>query len=353
MKKLFSDIGAFIVEHKIFTIVTAALLVAVIVGLSVFCTLFNPELYRDRYSEGILASANDVKSATTYKRVVIFGVDGAGGYFGEGNVPQFQRVFGGGAYTYEGISQYKTVSAHNWTSMMHGVMYQKHLVTNEIAATSHYINDKYPSFFKVYANNHPDATCASIVSWKPINYGIIEEGIKGMTKLSAADYVEKGANQKQKDEKVMELATKRIAEHDDAILFLHFDNVDHMGHTYGYGSKEYAESISTVDGYIGRIYDAYVQAGRADDTLFILVSDHGHRVTGGHGQNNSTERNVTFAVNGAKGNIIDGRMGKFVTQDLAAVVLYALGETQPDTWQARIPYGVFNTLPTTKTYVNK
>ena len=93
------------------------------------------------------------------------------------------------------------------------------------------------------------------------------------------------------------------------------------------------------------MYDAYVEKGWADDTLFILVSDHGHKLEGGgHGGETIEEKNVTFAVAGDKGNIIKGTMGKFVTQDLAAVVMYGLGVKQPDTWEARVPENLFNTL---------
>ena len=124
-------------------------------------------------------------------------------------------------------------------------------------------------------------------------------------------------------------------------MFTHFDCVDAVGHSLGSKSSEYKDAIKYVDALIGRIYTACVEKGWQDDTLFICISDHGHEKDGGHGNNDKIVREVTFAVAGGKGNIVNGKPAYTVTQDMASVVFYALGEVQPSIWDGSVPRNMF------------
>ena len=102
--------------------------------------------------------------------------------------------------------------------------------------------------------------------------------------------------------------------------------------------------MNRIDKCINMVYSACVEAGWENNTLFVCIADHGHMKNGGHGNNNKTVREVTFAVAGGKGNIIKGTPGHVVVQDLASVVTYALGLTQPSTWDSKVPYNMFKNL---------
>ncbi len=305
---------------------------------------------RNLPSTGFLPTAEQAERATCYKRVVIFGVDGAGDYFNKCDVPNFRRIYESGSVTYTALSQFPTISAQNWTSVLHGVRYQTHRITNEIAAVVPYSKNKYPSLFKVYSLSHPEAKFASVVNWFPINRGIVEVGIKGMKKINAGAVVKGEKTTDRIDETVVSEVKRYISENDPTILFTHFDGPDHAGHAHGYGSKEYEKAVQKADTYLGEIFDAYRKNGWDKDTLFITVSDHGHVIPkdeksgGGHGGWTETERNVTIAVSGGLGDIIPGNMGASSTLDVASIALYALGETQPDSWESRVPENIFNTL---------
>ena len=339
MKKIFS----FIKQHKIVVIVVAVVLSIAITLSCLFTLVFT------RFSEGVLPTAEDLEKAVTYERVLIFGVDGTGNYFPQVDTPNIDKIFGEGSINYNAWSQYPTTSAHNWTSMLHGVRYQRHGVNNIVAEAKKYSKTKYPSVFKVCAEKYPDAKMVSAAAWYPINYGVIED-IDNLIKFSGP--------QKHKDDKFLtqgdiDMKNAFISEvrkgTSPKIGFMYFAQVDEYGHALGKKSDEYWQSITRVDGYIGEVYNEYVEKGWEQDTLFILVTDHGHRTLGGHGGNSKTERTVTLAVAGKKGNIIKGQpTGKAVTQDVASIVLYALGIEQPATWESRVPYGIFNTLPTSK-----
>ena len=153
--------------------------VAIIVALAILWSCLGALVFT-RFSVGVVPDVDDLKNAVTYDRVLIFGVDGAGNYMSQVNTPNFDRIFAEGSINYKAWSQYPTTSAHNWTSMFHGVRYQKHGVNNLVAKNKKYSKTKYPSIFKVTAEKYPDAKMLSAVAWLPINYGIIEEDRKSV-----------------------------------------------------------------------------------------------------------------------------------------------------------------------------
>jgi len=147
------------------------------------------------------------------------------------------------------------------------------------------------------------------------------------------------------DEVVCEQVLRLIQDKDLKVLFTHFDGPDHAGHAKGYGSDFYREAVQRADGILGKLYDAYVEKGWLDATLFILVTDHGHVVgkRGGHGGWTPTERNITIAVAGGE-DILCGEAGQASTPEIASICMYALGEKQPESWEGRVPKNIFKTL---------
>ncbi|MCR5523168.1 MAG: alkaline phosphatase [Clostridia bacterium] len=267
-----------------------------------------------------------------YDRVFIVGVDGAGRFFRDANTPNFDRIFADGAVDYTARAETITVSAQNWGSVLCGVSFIRHGMTNDsIAKNTRNSDTKYPSVFKYVRDAYPDAELASYVHWNPINHGIIEDDI-GVNKQSNGD---DGA------------LTDEICAYFDQgnspkLFFCHFDSVDGVGHDEGSNSPNYISQIETVDGYIGRIYDKLVEKGLMENALFIVVSDHGHLISGGHWGLTARETNTTVAVKG-KSVKAGADMDKDTrNRDVAAMVLYALGTERPGHMSARIPGNLFN-----------
>ena len=146
----------FIFRHKKLLIVIASVIVVVIVASCLYALVFT------RFSKGTVPTDEDLQNAVAYKRVLIFGVDGAGNYFNQVETPNFDRIFGEGNVNFNALSQYPTVSAQNWTSMFHGVRYQTHGIGNLIAERKQYSKDKYPSIFKVYSQLNPNEKMISL-----------------------------------------------------------------------------------------------------------------------------------------------------------------------------------------------
>ena len=233
-------------------------------------------------------TAEQQPGAGAYEHVVIIGLDGAGAFFKDTDTPNIDRIFENGAITYSAQTVNPSISAQSWGSLLHGVTPEFHRLTNSIAGSSAFDNDsEYPSVFRVARENDPNAALGSFCHWKAINVGIVENGF-GVTKLNGST-----------DAGVAQSAADYVKESSPQLLFVQFDDVDVAGHNYGYGSQESLDAITRLDGYVGDIYQAYVDKGIIDDTLFIVTADHGGTyvvgadgsVTGSHGGLTDEEMN--------------------------------------------------------------
>jgi hypothetical protein len=64
-----------------------------------------------------------------------------------------------------------------------------------------------------------------------------------------------------------------------SLVVLHLPDVDEAGHRSGAGSQDYTNTVARVDGDLSVLF-AYLQDAH---TTFVIVADHGHIATGGHG----------------------------------------------------------------------
>lgn len=268
------------------------------------------------------------ESKGAYKHVVILGVDGGGAFFKDTDTPCCDEIFKGGAFTYKAQAQKPTISAQNWGSILHGVLPEFHGLTNGIVASRPYPqNSPYPSIFRLVREAWPDAELASFCNWNPINYGIIENNLG----------VVEGTGD---DPSVTTKAVTYLDTHAPTLLFMQFDSVDGAGHGSGYGSAQHLKALSTVDGYIGRIYEKLKDRGLLDETLFIVCTDHGGTPGGSHGGDTQAELDIFM---GLAGKTVDGETGILDAEnrDIAAIAAYALGLEYPETWTGHVPTGVF------------
>lgn len=268
------------------------------------------------------------------KRVVLFGIDGAGTFFEQAETPNMDRIFKNGAVSRRTLTELPSISGQCWGSMLHGVECARHGLTNSIADTVPYpIDSPYPSVFRVIREAMPDAKLASFSDWGSINVGIIEDGID-VYKYHAADHA------------LIDPAIEYINNNDFTLLFFQFDSVDGAGHGNGYGTEGHLNAITKNDEYIGRIVDAIEKRGWMDDTLFLVEADHGG-IGHGHGGASDEEKWVNFYAAG--GNVRNTELTDMMVRDTSSIILHALGIPQPEGWTGRVPGGLFpdcmETLP--------
>jgi len=275
-----------------------------------------------------------------YSHVVVIGVDGAGAFFKETHTPCFDRIFASGAVTYEALASKPTISAECWGSMLLGVGPEVHKLTNAIVDEVPYAVDApFPSLFRRIRAEMPEAELGSFCEWGPINYGIVEAR-QNVTMQSAPD------------DQLVPLICRYIKEKKPTFLFTQWDSVDGVGHGNGYGSEAHLKRISEIDGMIGEVYEAIRQSGSAEETLFIVIADHGGTPPcvgrgGSHGGWSDAEKYVTFALAGK--TVQSGTPAPVNIRDLAAVVLYALGLPLPEFcetgWTSQVPPHLFRDHP--------
>ena len=107
--------------------------------------------------------------------------------------------------------------------------------------------------------------------------------------------------------------------------------------------------LGEVDVLVNDVYTAAKDAGIIDETLFIVIADHGgtnpgNGQGGGHGGWTDGEKYVTFAATGKGVNKVHPE--RMNIRDLAAIVLYSFGIDLPEFdeagWTSQIPEGLFN-----------
>ncbi len=270
-----------------------------------------------------------MKKRTIYKYVAVIGIDGIGNFNMQALTPNLDKIFENGAITNYGLSMDPTISAENWGAMLLGAEPIVHGLTNSVIGHHEHKDEVLPSLFKRIKQAFPDANLASYCNWNPINIGLIEHDIE------VKKYT--NGNDKELTDKIIECVNNK-----PKFLFVHFDETDGAGHRHGYGSKEHLEKITYEDEQTGRIFKAYEEAGIIDETLFIVISDHGGYERG-HGGYMDTEKYIFF---GARGKGIEkSTVENMRTVDLYAIILYAMGIDVPaydiKGFCSQVPKGIF------------
>lgn len=125
------------------------------------------------------------------------------------------------------------------------------------------------------------------------------------------------------------------------ILFIHFPDVDRVGHSYGWMSSYQLEAITFVDGLVGEIVAALDKGGYLDSTLLIVTADHGGHGRR-HGDDSPEDRTIPWLAAGPgvpQGIILTTPIN---TYDTAPTVLYALKLPMPEGWDGRPIVEIFD-----------
>ncbi len=272
-----------------------------------------------------------------FSHIIVVGIDGAGSFIRDAETPFFDHIFSNGAVTYDALSSNPSISAECWGSMLLGVGPEIHKLTNSIVSSTPYPTDSpFPSLFRRIRENFPEAELGSFCDWDPITYGIVENNI-GVSHDTA------------NDEALTPIICDYVRDKKPEFLFIQFDSVDGAGHKYGYGTPEYMKRLNEVDKLVNDVHSAVEDAGIIEDTLFIVIADHGGTNPGdgkggSHGGWTDSEKYVTFAAagKGVRHTVIK----EMNIRDLAAIVLYSLGIEMPEFdekgWTSQIPEGIFD-----------
>ncbi|MFT5102896.1 MAG: hypothetical protein ACI86C_000543 [Candidatus Latescibacterota bacterium] len=221
------------------------------------------------------------------KKVLVIGIDGCrSDALVFANTPNIDNLIADGVFSPDALNNDITSSGPGWSANLCGVWSNKHGVTNNSFSGSNY--EEYPPFFKRLEDFDPTLNTASICHWGPINDFIVTD---------SADFTLNVPS----DAAVTAEAVNYITLNDADAVFLHFDDVDHAGHSFGYSISvpQYVASIETVDNLIGPILQAVENRPNYanEDWLIVLTTDHGG-IGNGHGGNSLDEEQVFYIASG-------------------------------------------------------
>lgn len=225
------------------------------------------------------------------KKVLIIGIDGVRPDALEAaDTPNIDALIANGIFSPDALNDDITSSGPGWSSILCSVWSDKHGVTDNSFAGENY--GQFPPLFARVEAFNPELSTASICHWAPINDEIVQ---------TSADFVLNVTS----DEDLSAQSVIHIAGADPDFMFIHFDDVDHAGHSYGYGPDipEYISSIEQVDYLMGPIMLAIINRPdyANEDWLILVTTDHGG-LGFGHGGNSIEEERV-FVL--ASGNSVD------------------------------------------------
>ena len=280
-------------------------------------------------NDEVKVTVSSKDSFGAYEHVFIIGIDGLGAAYNKVSSPNFDKIFGNYAYRHDAKTEYITISAQNWGSILTGVAYDKHGFTNSsIKENTRGSNSANLSIFYYVRKAMPNAKLVSIVNWDPINHGIIESDIN-------VNKIHQGS-----DDAVMNKTIEYIkANKDVKLLFVHFDEVDGAAHAHGGFSNEYYDAVKKSDERLGKIYNTINSLGLMNNSLFILVADHGE-TSSGHGGQTKEESSAVLAVRGHTVNKVTLNANAR-NRDVAAIALHALGIKIPSHFTASVPANLF------------
>jgi hypothetical protein len=229
-------------------------------------------------------------NAQTTKKVLLIGIDGCRADALElANTPTIDNLISNGIYSPDALNDDITISGPGWSAILCGVWSNKHLSVDNSFVGTDYTN--YPSLFKRIEDFDSNLNTASICHWDPINDYIVQNHADFKLNVSS-------------DLEVSNEAITYISSNNPDCMFLHFDDVDHVGHSYGFSLNvnQYISAIEGVDNLITPIMQSitlrpnYVN----EEWLVLITTDHGGLGTS-HGGNSIEEQNV-FVI--ASGNTI-------------------------------------------------
>ncbi len=284
----------------------------------------------------LLGCQPTAKKPQTAAHVVVIGIDGMSSQgFIDASTPTMDSLIAIGAFKFNVRAVMPSSSTSNWNAMLCGVGPEISGVTSNDWEPGQYSfppvvmtkNKYFPSIFNIIREQMPQAELGSIYHWSGFGR-MIEAGV---------------ANESKTYKTALETAQKTaeyIAAKKPALTFIQLDHVDAAGHKHGHMTPGYLAAITNADSLVRIIINGIKKAGITDNTMVMVVSDHGG-IGYGHGGETYEEMTVPAIFCGKgikKGYKIEQQVYQY---DVAASIAFSLGVTAPYAWTGRPTQSAF------------
>jgi hypothetical protein len=260
------------------------------------------------------------------EHVVIISVDGMGSYvLAAAEAPNINYLIAKGAFSpnAQTVKISETLPSH--ASMLSGVVPEKHGILWGVPYMG-WPGMNGPTLFSVA--HEAGFTTAMVFGKEKLNY------------LNLPNSVDTCFCTDAHDPEIKDQAVKIIQAGLPHVLFIHFPDVDRVGHSFGWGSPNQLYAVNFTDGLIGEIVVALENGAYLNNTLLIVTADHGgHGLR--HGDDSPVDRTIPWLAVGPKVRSGVTLGSNINTYDTAATVLYALGLPIPEGWDGQPVLEIF------------
>ncbi len=225
-----------------------------------------------------------LKFSFCQNKVLIIGVDGCrSDALEKAFTPHLDSLRENGIYSLTSWQLGKTKSGPGWSSMLTGVWDFKHNVSNNRFLNNNFEN--YPFLPNYLKRLDASKTSALVVGWK---------GLFKISKNRGWDKCIKGKN----DNDCHSQIKKLLKDADFDLYMVHFNDVDHAGHTTGFelDNEKYISAIEKVDQKIGELLKIIKNRPNGKNENWLILSSTDHGGIGKHHSGNSIEERKVWWI---------------------------------------------------------
>ncbi len=277
----------------------------------------------------LAACRNEDAGIKGIEHVLVIGIDALSpDGIANAHTPNIDSLIKEGAYTMHARGVLPTSSGPNWASVLMGAGPEQHGITGNdsdplepvlpplVSADGQ--KKLFPTIFEVIRRAEATAELGTVHQW---------DGVAIYYEPEHLNYAKSTETLKE----TADLAVEYLAEKRPKYFFVHFDDVDQAGHSFGHGSETYYKAVTEADAYVGEILQALDRTGMASNTLVILTADHGG-IGNGHGGDTPEELTIPFIMRGPEVKRNYEIKESVNAIDNSPTVAFALGVPVPEAW---------------------
>lgn len=264
------------------------------------------------------------------EHVVFIGIDGwDSSSFGDANIPTIKHLKENGFWTLKKRSVFPSSSGPNWTSIFTGLGVEQHgytewgSITPEIPSVYTDENGNVPTFFTILKKENIKNEIGFVCEWGTL---------KNYIDSTSVDYFQ--CFDQSNPDAIFNGAVDYIIEKSPKLFAIIIDQLDHTGHQYGWDSMEYISKLEEIDSRLSHIVEASNQAFKNENTVFVLLSDHGG-IGKEHGGKTINEVETPFIIYGPGIKREECKL-PIMQYDVASYMVSLFGLQQPYYWIGRI-----------------
>lgn len=271
--------------------------------------------------------------------------------------PTLARLLEGGAILPVWMTP-PTDSGPGWASLLTGTTHERNnvwwneFVGHRLARTPDVLSRIWQA--DPEARTYAASTWGALVDARgpgPVIHQRVDQQLGGQHQLFAATDFSAGCVSA--DREVCARAAWTLNHEGPDAAFVYFEGVDEAGHAHGAASPKYLAAIARVDEHVRYLVKAVSERHEqlGEEWLIAVVTDHGHKPEGGHGEDETDVRRSFLLLHevgtdGAADRLRDAVAGEgpLRSHDVTPLLLRLLGITEAD-WQAGHEVGVLRDVP--------